>query len=78
VTDFGRAFYKTVDKGGKWPKRPTRAVSLEKGPSIVVATEIGQGESVVDSFLAGDQLWNLSWKSHHSQSCRHSISLSME
>jgi dihydroorotase len=64
VADFGRAFYKTVEKGWETAKEVDEVrLVLEKNPSIAVAAEIGQGESVVVPFLAGDQLWSLSWMS---------------
>lgn len=62
LCDFGRKFYKTVEKG--WEKQEDverNRIVLLKEPTKVAA-EIGQGETVVVPFMAGEEIWSLRWK----------------
>ncbi|KAF8539804.1 hypothetical protein BDD12DRAFT_917264 [Trichophaea hybrida] len=62
VSEFGRTFYKTVEKG--WEKADDLAkdsVILEKEPGTVVVNEIGEGEGTVVPFMAGEKLWSVRW-----------------
>ncbi|KAI5805869.1 hypothetical protein EDC01DRAFT_268597 [Geopyxis carbonaria] len=63
AVDFGRKFYKTVEKGWETQEDITKpAIVLRKEPGTVVVSEIGQGEGVVVPFMAGEKLWALEWK----------------
>jgi dihydroorotase len=62
VSDFGRAFYKTVEKG--WEKKEDlerTQIVLRKEPGVEVVAQIGEGDAAVVPFLAGEKLWSLEW-----------------
>jgi dihydroorotase len=62
VCEFGRAFYKTVEKGWEKAEDVTRdAIVLEKEPGVEVVKEIGHGDLTVVPFMAGEKLWSLRW-----------------
>ncbi|KAH8147915.1 uncharacterized protein LAJ45_08016 [Morchella importuna] len=58
--DFGRAFYKIVEKG--LGSKDGGVIVLSKDPGVVVVDTIGAGEGVVVPFHAGEKIWGLQWK----------------
>ncbi|KAI5814953.1 hypothetical protein BZA77DRAFT_90336 [Pyronema omphalodes] len=62
ICDFGRDFYKTVEKGWETAEDIKKdAIVVEKEPGQVVVAEIGQGEGAVVPFMAGEKLWSVRW-----------------
>ncbi|TGZ83031.1 Dihydroorotase [Ascodesmis nigricans] len=62
LCDFGRRFYKTVEKGWETKEEVEKvSIVLSNEPTQVVA-EIGQGEVSVVPFMAGEEVWSLRWK----------------
>lgn len=60
VSEFGRAFYKTVEKG--WEKKGAGAwIELAKEPGVKVVAEIGKGDGALVPFMAGQTLWDVRW-----------------
>lgn len=62
ISDYGRAFYKTVEKGWETEEGISKIqVVLKKEPGVEVVAQIGEGEGAVVPFLAGEKLWSLEW-----------------
>lgn len=62
VADFGRAFYKTVEKGWERKEDVERVgIEVAREPGVVVVGEIGEGEAAVVPFMAGQTLWSVKW-----------------
>ena len=62
VAEFGRTFYKTVEKGYESAEEVKKdAVELKKEPGVKVVAEVGQGEGVVVPFMAGEKVWSATW-----------------
>jgi len=62
VAEFGREFYKTVEKGWETLENTTKdSIVLEREPGVEVVAQIGEGEGAVVPFMAGEKLWSLKW-----------------
>lgn len=62
MCDYGRQFYKTVEKGWETKEDVERnRIILSKEPTEV-ASVFGQDEVTIVPFLAGEKLWSLQWK----------------